>query len=189
MRHGNFGRNFGRTSSHRKMLGRMLATAFFTHGRIRTTVPKAKELSIMADNLITLAKRGDLHARRQVASVILDELVTKRLFDTIAGWCKDRQGGYTRILLLDRRPGDNAPMCYIELVDLKGPLGPVKVVVAPKKKFKNKGPKKEKEKAAAKPEAKAKVAKAKKPAAPKAEKKAVAPKKKAPAKKKEDKKA
>jgi large subunit ribosomal protein L17 len=180
MRHGNSGRNFGRTSSHRKMMGRMLATALFTHGRIRTTVPKAKELAGQAADLITLAKRGDLHARRQAEAVLLNESVTKRLFDTVAGWYKDRQGGYTRILLLENRPGDNAPMAYIELVDRK-PLGPIKVVVHNKKKFKNKGVKKDK--SAAKPAAAPKAAKA-----PAAAKKAAAPKpaaakKAAPAKK------
>ena len=165
MRHGNSGRNFGRTSSHRKMMGRMLATALFTHGRIRTTVPKAKELAAQAADLITLAKRGGLHARRQAEAVLLSESVTKRLFDTIAGWYKARQGGYTRILLLENRPGDNAPMAYIELVD-RQPLGPIKVPVPNKKKFKNKGVKKDK---AAKPDAAPKAAKA-----PAAEKKAAA---------------
>jgi large subunit ribosomal protein L17 len=179
MRHGNSGRNFGRTSSHRKMMGRMLATALFTHGRIRTTVPKAKELAGQAAELITLAKRGDLHARRQAEAVLLNESVTKRLFDTVAGWYKGRQGGYTRILLLENRPGDNAPMAYIELVD-RQPLGPIKTAVPNKKKFKNKGVKKDK---AAKPAAAPKAAKA-----PAAEKKAAAPKpaaakKPAPAKK------
>lgn len=176
MRHGNFGQNFGRTSSHRKMLFRMLATALFTHGRIRTTLPKAKELAITAADLIGLAKRGDLHARRQASAILLDELVAKRLFEVIGGWYKDRPGGYTRILKLEPRPGDNAPMCYIELVDMKAPLGIIKVKVAPKKKFKNKGAKKDK---AAKPAPKPKAEK--KPAAPKAEK--------APAKKKAVKKA
>lgn len=180
MRHGNFGRNYGRTSSHRKMLMRMLATALFTHGRIRTTVPKAKELTIHAANLITLAKRGDLHARRQASAVLLNEPVTKRLFDVIAGWYKDRQGGYTRIMKMEPRPGDNAPMCLIELVDQKAPLGVIKAPVAPKKKFKNKGVKKEKAAAKPKKEAAPKAPKAKKEAAPKkaaAEKKPKAAKK------------
>jgi large subunit ribosomal protein L17 len=154
----------------------MLATALFMHGRIRTTVPKAKELAAQAADLITLAKRGDLHARRQAEAILLNESVTKRLFDTVAGWYKTRQGGYTRIMLLENRPGDNAPMAYIELVD-RQPMGPVKVVVPNKKKFKNKGVKKDKD---AKPAA----AKA---AAPKPEKKVAAPKpaakKPAPAKK------
>jgi large subunit ribosomal protein L17 len=181
MRHGNFGRNYGRTSSHRKMLMRMLSTALFTHGRIRTTVPKAKELAIHAADLIGLAKRGDLHARRQAEAILLDESVCKRLFDVVAGWYKERPGGYTRIMLLDNRPGDNAPMCYIELVDMKEKLGPIKKAAVPKKKFKNKGAKKEKaakpvKEAKAKPAAKPAVEKAKAPK-PKAAKKPAAEKK------------
>jgi large subunit ribosomal protein L17 len=171
MRHGNFGRKLGRSKSHRKALMRNLATALFTHGRICTTEMKAKELAMVADSMITLAKRGDLHAQRQAVSMVYDPAVVSRLFKEIAPWYKSRQGGYTRILKLEPRPGDNAPMAFIELVDRK-PLGEIKVPVAPKKKFKQ--AKKEKQpqaKAAepkAKPEAKAaKPTKAAKPAEPK----------------------
>jgi large subunit ribosomal protein L17 len=135
MRHGNFGRKLGRSKSHRKALMRNLATALFTHGRIRTTEIKAKELSMVADHMITLAKRGDLHAQRQAITLVYDTQVISRLFKEIAPWYKDRQGGYTRILKLEPRPGDNAPMAFIELVDRK-PLGVISKPVAPKKKFK-----------------------------------------------------
>ncbi len=173
MRHGNTGRKLGRSQSHRKSLMRSLATALFTHGRIRTTEMKAKELSMMADQMITLAKRGDLHARRQAFSMVFDKAVVTRLFTDIAPWYSARQGGYTRILKLENRPGDNAPMAFIELVDRK-PLGPIVEPVEPKKKFKNKGPK-------PKPEAKAapvKAPKAAKPSTPKEQPKAAKPKSK-----------
>ena len=143
MRHGNSGRKLGRSSSHRKALMRNLATALFTHGRIRTTETKAKELAMVADKMITLAKRGDLHAQRQAVSMVYDKAVIGRLFKDIAPWYKNRQGGYTRILKLENRPGDNAPMAFIELVDRK-PLGVIVAPVAPKKPFKNKGQKKAK---------------------------------------------
>ena len=173
MRHANFGRKLGRTTSHRIALMRNLATALFTHGRIRTTVPKAKELARVADEMVTLAKRGDLHARRQASSFIRDEAVVRRLFATIAPWYGQRQGGYTRILKLGNRPGDNAPMAFIELVD-RQPLGVIQVPVPQKKKFKSKA----KEKDAEKPKEKSKA----KPA-PKAQKKAPAKGRKPEAKK------
>lgn len=138
MRHGNLGRKLGRTQSHRKALMRNLATALFTHGQIRTTEPKAKELAIVAADMITLAKRGDLHARRQAAAFIYEESIVTRLFTTIAPWYAQRQGGYTRILKLGPRPGDNAAMAYIELVD-RQPLGVIRRVVPQKKKFKKTG--------------------------------------------------
>lgn len=109
-------RKFGRDSSARKALFRNILTSFFAHERIETTEAKAKELSGLADQLITLAKRGDLHARRQVLSFIMDEEVTKKLFDTIAPKYKERQGGYTRVLKLGLRRGDAAPMAILELV-------------------------------------------------------------------------
>ena len=127
--------------SHRKALMRNLATALFTHGRIRTTETKAKELAMVADKMITLAKRGDLHAHRQAVSMVYDKAVIGRLFKDIAPWYKNRQGGYTRILKLENRPGDNAPMAFIELVDRK-PLGVIVSPSVPKKPFKNKGQKK-----------------------------------------------
>ena len=109
-------RKLGRDTSARKALFRSILTSFFEHERIETTEAKAKEMSGLADELITLAKRGDLHARRQVLSYIMDEEVTKKLFDIIAPKYTDRQGGYTRVLKLGPRRGDAAPMVIIELV-------------------------------------------------------------------------
>jgi len=111
-----FHRKLGRNSSARKALFRSILTSFFAHGRIETTEAKAKEITPMAAHMITLAKRGDLHARRQVLSVLVDEEVTKKLFDEIALKYKDRQGGYTRIMKLGPRRGDAAPMAVLELV-------------------------------------------------------------------------
>ena len=185
MRHAKSGRKLGRSMSHRKALMRNLATSLLTYGRIRTTFIKAKELQMVADHLVTLAKRGDLHARRQAIAMVYDDKVVSRLFSDIAPWYKERQGGYTRILKLEPRPGDNAPMAFIEFVDRKE-LGEIKVVVKPKKKFKKSGankpaPKAKAEKAPA-PKAKAAdKAPAKAPAKPKA------PAVKKAAKKKEDK--
>ena len=109
-------RKLGRDSSARKALFRSILTSFFAHERIETTEAKAKEVSGLADKMITLAKRGDLHARRQVLAYLLDEKVIAKLFDTIAPRYKDRQGGYTRILKLGPRRGDAAPMVILELV-------------------------------------------------------------------------
>lgn len=109
-------RKLGRDSSARKALLRSILTSFFAHGRIETTEAKAKETASLADQMITLAKRGDLHARRQVLSFLMDEEVTKKLFDTIAPKYQDRQGGYTRVLKLGPRRGDAAPMAILELV-------------------------------------------------------------------------
>ena len=105
----------GRDSSARKALFRSLLTSFFAHERIETTEAKAKEVSGLAEKMITLAKKGDLHARRQVL-VWVDEEVTKKLFDTIAPKYAERQGGYTRVLKLGPRRGDAAPMAILELV-------------------------------------------------------------------------
>lgn len=109
-------RKLGRDSSARKALLRSILTSFFAHGRIETTEAKAKETASLADQMITLAKRGDLHARRQVLSFLMDEEVTKKLFDTIAPKYQERQGGYTRVLKLGPRRGDAAPMAILELV-------------------------------------------------------------------------
>jgi large subunit ribosomal protein L17 len=109
-------RKLGRDSSARKPLLRSILTSFFAKERIETTEAKAKEASSLADKMITLAKRGDLNARRQVLSFIMDEEVTTKLFDTIAPKYADRQGGYTRIYKLGPRRGDAAPMAILELV-------------------------------------------------------------------------
>ena len=108
-------RKLGRDSSARKALFRSLLTSFFAHERIEPTEAKAKEVSGLAEKMITLAKKGDLHARRQVL-VWVDEEVTKKLFDTIAPKYAERQGGYTRVLKLGPRRGDAAPMAILELV-------------------------------------------------------------------------
>ena len=116
MRHLNSGRKLGRTSAHRTALFRNMATSLFRHERIETTDAKAKELRRFAEQLITLAKRGDLHARRQAFADIRDQEVLAKLFGDIGPRFKTRPGGYTRILKLGRRPGDQAAMSLIELV-------------------------------------------------------------------------
>jgi len=109
-------RKLGRTSSHRHAMFRSIVTSLLDKERIETTEAKAKEISGIVAKMITLAKRGDLHARRQVAAFIRDESVTKKLFDTIAPMYSDRPGGYTRIYKMGPRKGDAAPMAIIELV-------------------------------------------------------------------------
>lgn len=106
-----------RVSGARKALLRSLVTALFQYGRITTTESKAKELRHVADKMISLAKRGDLHARRQAEAFIMDKAVTKKLFDETAKKYTERNGGYTRVLKLEARLGDNAPQAIIELVD------------------------------------------------------------------------
>jgi large subunit ribosomal protein L17 len=117
MRHLKQGRKLGRTAAHRKALLRNLATALLEHDRIITTEAKAKELRRVADKLVTLGKRGDLHARRQALQVIRSNAVVRKLFDEIAPRFATRNGGYTRVLRLGYRPGDAAAMAVIELVD------------------------------------------------------------------------
>lgn len=109
-------RKLGRNSSNRKALFRSILSSFFKHERIETTVTKAKEVSSHAAKLITLAKRGDLHARRQVLAVLVDEEATRKLFDEIAPKYAERQGGFTRIYRVGPRRGDAAEMAIIELV-------------------------------------------------------------------------
>ncbi|MDY3983235.1 MAG: 50S ribosomal protein L17 [Veillonellaceae bacterium] len=109
-------RKLGRNSSARKALFRGMLTSFFQYDRIETTEAKAKELRGLAEQMITLAKRGDLHARRQVLAYIMDESIVKKLFDEIAPKYADRQGGYTRVIKTNLRKGDAAPQAIIELV-------------------------------------------------------------------------
>jgi len=116
MRHRKAGRKLGRTSSHLKATLRNLVTSLLEHEKIETTDAKAKELRKIADKMITLGKRGDLHARRQALSVIMTKKVVKKLFEEIAPRFQNRQGGYTRIMKVGRRLGDNAPLSIIELV-------------------------------------------------------------------------
>jgi len=119
MRHLKSGRQLSRNSSHRWALMRNLITALLREEKIQTTDPKAKELRRWVDRVITLGKRGDLHARRQVLSIVYDKTVVKKLFDTIGPRFKDRPGGYTRIIKLGIRHGDAAQMAQIELVGLE----------------------------------------------------------------------
>ena len=117
MRHGKAGRKLNRTSSHRKAMFANMAASLIEHEQIVTTLPKAKELRPIVEKLITLGKRGDLHARRQAISAIRDENLVRRLFDTVAPRYASRNGGYTRIVKAGFRHGDNAPMAVIEFVD------------------------------------------------------------------------
>ena len=123
MRHGKSGRKLGRTSSHRKAMFRNMVTSLFEHERIVTTEKKAKELRPIAEKMITLAKRGDLHARRQALSYMQSKGVVAKLFDEIQSQFADRQGGYTRIIKTGNRQGDAAPMAIIELVGYEEDLG------------------------------------------------------------------
>ena len=116
MRHRKAGRKLNRTAAHRKAMLRNMVTSLFEHERIVTTVPKAKEARRVADKMITLAKRGDLHARRQAQAYIQSKGVVAKLFDVIQGQFVDRQGGYTRIIQTGTRQGDAAPMAILELV-------------------------------------------------------------------------
>ena len=109
-------RKLGRSSAHRKAMLRNLVTDLLREGRITTTDTRAKEARRQAEKMITLAKRGDLHARRQVLAYAYDESVVTKLFDEIAPKYEDRQGGYTRILKLGPRKGDNAELVFLELV-------------------------------------------------------------------------
>lgn len=117
MRHRKKGRQLSRTASHREALLRNMAISLFRHGRIQTTTAKAKELRPFAERLITLARRGDLHARRLAARKIHDKDVLFALFDSIGPRFSERPGGYTRVLKLGHRQGDGAEMALIELVD------------------------------------------------------------------------
>ena len=116
MRHRVSFRKLSRTHEHRRALLRNLVTSLFIHERIETTVAKAKEARRVAERMITFAKRGDLSARRHVDSYLFDEDATKKLFDTIAPWYKERAGGYTRIIRKGRRLGDAGEIAVFELV-------------------------------------------------------------------------
>lgn len=117
MRHLKRGKKLGRTAAHRRALMRNLATSLFRHERIETTEAKAKVLRSFAERIITLAKRGDLHARRLVAADINDSQVVQKLFDSLGPRFADRNGGYTRVMKLGYRRGDAAPMALVELMD------------------------------------------------------------------------
>ena len=117
MNHRKTGRKLGRTSAHRKALFRNMVTSLFEHEQIRTTDAKAKELRGVAERMITLGKRGTLHARRQALRTIRSKEVTSKVFDELADRYRERPGGYTRVIKLGQRAGDAAPMAIIELVD------------------------------------------------------------------------
>jgi large subunit ribosomal protein L17 len=117
MRHGFRGRRFGRRSDHRSAMLANLCQSLITHEQIVTTLPKAKDLRPVVEKLITLGKRGDLHARRQAIAQIKDISVVKKLFDIVGPRYKERNGGYTRIMKAGFRFGDNAPLAVIELVE------------------------------------------------------------------------
>ncbi len=117
MRHGFRGRRFNRSAEHRKAMFMNMCQALIKHEQIITTLPKAKDLRPVIEKLITLGKRGDLHARRQAIAQIKDVVLVKKLFDVIGPRYKDRNGGYTRVLKAGFRFGDNAPMAVIEMVD------------------------------------------------------------------------
>ena len=117
MRHGNSGRKLNRTASHRKAMFAKMSAALIKHEQIVTTLPKAKELRPIVEKLITLGKRGDLHARRQAIAQMRDEGQVAKLFAVLGPRYKERQGGYIRILKAGFRYGDNAPLAVIEFVD------------------------------------------------------------------------
>lgn len=127
MHHNKGGKKLGRTGTHRRAMFRNLSTELFRHERIETTLGKAKALRPIAEKLITLAKRGDLHARRLAGASIQDPETLKKLFSDIGERYQDRPGGYLRILKLENRIGDNAAMARIELVE----GGPVAKKAAP----------------------------------------------------------
>ena len=117
MRHGFRGRRFNRTAEHRQAMFANMAAALIKHEQIVTTLPKAKELRPVVEKLVTLAKKGGLHARRQAMSVIRDETQLKKLFDVLSARYAERKGGYLRIMKAGFRYGDSAPMAVIEFVD------------------------------------------------------------------------
>jgi large subunit ribosomal protein L17 len=117
MRHRRAGKKLGRDSAHRKALYSNLAGALIVHGRIQTTVAKAKAVKPIAEKMITLGRRGDIHARRQATAFLRSQDVVHKLFSEVAPRFKDRPGGYSRIIRLGPRPGDAAEMVYLELVD------------------------------------------------------------------------
>ena len=117
MRHRKTGNRLSRTTSHRQAMIRNMVTSLLDHERIVTTTPKAKEVRKMADRMITLGKRGDLHARRQALAIVRDKAVVAKLFSTLSEEYKDRNGGYTRIIRTGNRIGDAASMAILELVN------------------------------------------------------------------------
>lgn len=126
MRHRKTGRRLGRTSSHRDAMLRNMVTSLLDQERIVTTVAKAKEARIVTEQMITLGKKGDLHARRQAMSYIRSKSVVAKLFDQLSSQYAERNGGYTRIIRTGARLGDAAPMAILELVEYKDAVSEVK---------------------------------------------------------------
>ena len=181
MRHQNRVKKMNRTRSHKDALFMNLANALFDHESIKTTNPKAMELKKVADRLITLAKKKDLHSLRLVFAFLRDKKVVRKLFTDIGDRYAAINGGYTRVVKIGLRKGDAAPMAIIELTQKKEPeKGPEKAKAKPKKETKAKEPKEKKEKAPAKKKAAAKATageeKPKRTRKPKAEKKTEEPK-------------
>ena len=156
MRHRVAGRKLSRTTQHRELMFRNMLVSLLQHERIKTTLAKGKELRSWADKIITLGKKGTLHARRQAFALLRDEGIVKKLFDEIAPKLKDREGGYTRIYKMGWRHGDGAPLSLVELVTFSSPeekkKSPVKKAkevlekVTPKKKGKEEGEEKKEKK-------------------------------------------
>ena len=117
MRHRMSGRKLNRTASHRKAMFSNMAASLLRHEQIKTTLPKAKELKRVADRMITLGKRGNLHSRRRAFAILRDDQIVAKLFGDLAERFKERSGGYTRVLKAGFRYGDSAPMAIIELVE------------------------------------------------------------------------
>jgi len=140
MRHNKSGRKLGRNSGHRNAMMRNMVTSLLEHGRITTTDSRAKELRKLVDRMITLGKRGDLHARRQATAVLRTKEIVGKLFEQIGPRYKDRPGGYTRIIKLGNRLGDNAPQSIIELVEEEFTAKPKKAAPAPKAEVKKAAP-------------------------------------------------
>ena len=147
MRHRRAGKKLGRDTSHRRAVLRNLATSLFKYEEISTTYPKAKAVRPIAERMITLAKRGDLHARRQALSYMMEKSVTHKLFDQMKDRFLDRQGGYIRILRAGHRSGDNAPLAIIQLLmaeEVKGSAKAQKKGARDGKKVSKKVPEKKK---------------------------------------------
>lgn len=166
MRHGKAGKKLGRTPSHRKAMFRNMVTSLLRHERIVTTQVKAKEISRLGEKMITLGKRGDLHARRQAVAFIRSNEVVKKLFSEYAQRYAQRQGGYTRVLKLEPRAGDNAPMALVELVDR-----PISETKDQRPKVKDKAKEKDKAKKEEKPKKETKAEKEPKAQSPKSKEK------------------
>ena len=134
MRHSKAGVKLNRTTSHRQAMFKNMVTSLFKHDRLRTTDVKAKELRRWADHIITLAKRGDLHARRQVLAIVQEKDVVHKIFEEVGKRFGSINGGYTRIIKIGRRPGDAAPVSIIELVTAGDKAAPKKKAKGPAKK-------------------------------------------------------